>query len=119
MERVIIVALVIIVLFLIRKLYYDWMRRSLNIVWIESNVEIIKSECSSRTYGNDISYAKGESTRRVKLTVKIILSNGKSIITTRRVWTKTKNRAFFYEGQYVAILYDQENPKRFKLKYDI
>ncbi|MEI5991880.1 hypothetical protein A5881_003419 [Enterococcus termitis] len=120
MENLIVISVVGIVLFfLARMLYFRWIQQSADVTWIETNVEIIKSEFSKRTYGNDLSYAKGESARRVKLTVNIVLNDGNSVVATQTVWTKTKNRAFFQEGKFVTILYAQDNPKKFKLKYDV
>ncbi|MFF2178096.1 DUF3592 domain-containing protein [Lysinibacillus sp. NPDC058147] len=89
------------------------------IEWIETNAQIIESDFSHRTVGHEISYAKGESKRKVKLTVKFTSLKNKSITVTSKVWTYTKNRSFFEKGQWVTILYNKKKPQQFKLKYKI
>ncbi|MFJ8100127.1 DUF3592 domain-containing protein [Lysinibacillus sp. NPDC096212] len=89
------------------------------IEWIETNAQIIESDFSHRAVGHEITYAKGESKRRVKLTVQFTSLQNKSITVTSKVWTYTKNRAFFEEGQWVTILYNKKKPQQFKLKYQI
>lgn len=116
---IILVVIVIVVLFLKKKLTSSWIEQSLNIAWVEANVEIIKSDFSRFTNGTEISRAKGQTTRRVTLTVKIFLNKEDFLIVTKKVSTRTKNRPFFEKGKFVTILYDVNNPKRFKLKYDI
>lgn len=87
--------------------------------WIETNAQIIESDFSHRTVGHEITYAKGESQRRVKLTVQFTSFQNKPITATSKVWTHTKNRPFFEEGQWVTILYNKKKPHLFKLKYKI
>ncbi|MGE7691502.1 DUF3592 domain-containing protein [Lysinibacillus sp. NPDC097214] len=89
------------------------------IEWIETNAQIIESDFSHRTVGNEVTYAKGESQRRVKLTVQFTSFQNKSITVTSKVWTYTKNRSFFEKGQWVTILYNKKKPQQFKLKYQI
>ncbi len=89
------------------------------IEWIEMNAQIIESDFSHRTVGHEITYAKGESQRRVKLTVQFTSLQNKPITVTSKVWTYTKNRAYFEEGQWVTILYNKKKPQQFKLKYQI
>lgn len=89
------------------------------IEWIETNAQIIESDFSHLTVGHEITNAKGESKRRVKLTVQFTSLQNKSITVTNKVWTYTKNRAFFEEGQWMTILYNKKNPQQFKLKYQI
>ena len=89
------------------------------IEWVETNAKIIKSVLSSNTWGTEVSHARGESDRLVKLTVEIPLNNGETIVATKKVWTLTKNRNMFREGNYVSILYNKKKPSQFKLKYQI
>ena len=89
------------------------------IEWIEMNAQIIESDFSHRTVGHEITYAKGESQRRVKLTVQFTSLQNKPITVTNTVWTYTKNRSYFEEGQWVTILYNKKKPQQFKLKYQI
>ncbi|MGE8207630.1 hypothetical protein ACQKP0_24470 [Heyndrickxia sp. NPDC080065] len=89
------------------------------IEWIETNAKIIESGFSHRTVGNEITYASGESQRRVKLTVQFSSLQNKPITVTNKVWTYTKNRSFFEEGKRVTILYNKKKPQQFKLKYQI
>lgn len=89
------------------------------IEWIETNAQIIESDFSHRTVGHEISYAKGESKRKVKLTVQFTSLKSKSITVTSKVWTYTKNRSFFEKGQWVTILYNKKKPQQIKLKYKI
>ena len=73
----------------------------------------------SNTWGTEVSHARGESDRLVKLTVEIPLNNGETIVATKKVWTLTKNRNMFREGNYISILYNKKKPSQFKLKYQI
>lgn len=116
---VILVVIVIVMLFLKKNFTSHWTRQNLNIAWVETNVEIIKSDFSRFTNGTEISRAKGQTTRRVTLTAKIFLNKEDFTIVTKKISTKTKNRSFFEKGKFITILYDPKNPKRFKLKYDI
>jgi hypothetical protein len=113
------VVVIILIGCIVRQVYLNWLQKLMNVNWIETTAEILDSEFSIHTHGNEYAYTKGETTRKVKLTVKIPLEDKSSVIVTRKVWTKTKNRSIFYKGEYVTILYDQNNPKNFKLKYDI
>lgn len=94
-------------------------RKYQKIEWIETNAKIIESEFSHRTVGHEITYARGESHRRVKLTVQFSSLQNKPIIVTNKIWTYTKNRSFFEEGKWVTILYNKKKPRQFKLKYQI
>lgn len=102
-----------------KKKLSHWRHQTLNPNWIETNVEIIDSDFSRFTNGTEISQARGETTRRVTLTVKIFLSKKDFVIVTKKVSTKTRNKAFFEKGKFISILYNPNNPNQFKLKYDI
>lgn len=90
-----------------------------NIEWIETNAKIIKSEFSHRTAGHDVAYARGESRRRITLTVQFSSLQKGEITVTNKVWTYTKNRSYFEEGKWVTIQYNKKKPQQFKLKYQI
>lgn len=94
-------------------------KKKQQIEWVETNAKIIKSVLSSNTWGTEGSHARGESDRLVKLTVEIPLNNGETIVATKKVWTLTKNRNMFREGNYISILYNKNKPSQFKLKYQI
>jgi len=91
------------------------------IEWVETNAKIIKSVLSSNTWGTEVSHARGESDRLVKLTVEIPLNSGETIVAIKKVWTLTKNRNMFREGNYVSILYNKKNLANLSLsiKYKI
>lgn len=89
------------------------------LTWVETNAEITASEFSSHTSGNDIRRARGESSRKVKLTVTFKLKNGETYQATRKVWTATKNRSMFEQGKWVSIDYAEEDPKIFRLHYQL
>ncbi|WP_161486798.1 hypothetical protein [Bacillus gaemokensis] len=55
----------------------------------------------------------------MKLTIQFTFKNGEKVIVTRKVWTYVKNRWMFERGKWVSILYQTDNPKKFKLKYNI
>lgn len=84
-------------------------KKERKIEWIETNAKIIKSFLSSNTWGTEVSHAKGESDRLVKLTVEIPLNNGEMVVATKKIWTLTKNRNMFREGNYISILYKKKN----------
>lgn len=87
--------------------------------WVEMNVKIIESILSSNSWGTEVAHAQNKSQRRVRLTVEIPLKENEVILATRKFWTFTKNRNIFQAGNFITILYNQDNPKEFKLKYDI
>lgn len=87
--------------------------------WVEVNVKIVKSVLSSNSWGTEVAHAQNKSQRRVRITVEIPLKENRVVMATKKFWTFTKNRNIFQEGNFVTILYNQENPKEFKLKYDI
>lgn len=95
------------------------MFRKKTIHWIEVNARIVESIFSTNSWGTEITHARNESQRRVKLTIEIPLKGTPSIQVTRKFWTFTKNRNFFQKGEFITVLYNQENPKQFKLKYAI
>lgn len=95
------------------------LRNKTPIHWIEVNARIIESTLARNIWGTEVTHAKNESQRRVKLTVDIPLDRGLSIQATRKFWTFTKNRNFFQKGKFVTILYNKKNPRKFKLKYRI
>ncbi len=87
--------------------------------WVEMNVKIVESVLSSSSWGTEVSHAQNKSQRRVGLTVEIPLKENEVILATRKFWTFTKNRNIFQAGNFITILYNQDNPKEFKLKCDI
>lgn len=87
--------------------------------WVEVNVKIVKSVLSSNSWGTEVAHAQNKSQRRVRITVEIPLKENRVVMATKKFWTFTKNRNIFQEGNFVTILYNQENPKEFKFKYDI
>lgn len=94
-------------------------RKKATIHWIELNVKIVESVLYSGSWGTEVTHARNKSQRRVRLTVEIPLKDNQVVIATRKFWTFTKNRNIFQEAEFVTILYNQNNPKEFKLKYDI
>ncbi|MGI2064647.1 hypothetical protein [Escherichia coli] len=94
-------------------------KKEQQIEWIETNAKITKSVISSNTWGTEVSHAKGETDRLVKLTIEIPLNNGETVVATKKVWSLTKNRNMFREGNYISILYNKKKPSQFKLKYQI
>ncbi|AXG40773.1 MULTISPECIES: hypothetical protein [Enterococcus] len=94
-------------------------KRKEPIHWVEVNVKIVKSVLSSNSWGTEVAHAQNKSQRRVRITVEIPLKEKRVVMATKKFWTFTKNRNIFQEGNFVTILYNQENPKEFKLKYDI
>jgi hypothetical protein len=82
------VVVLIIVGCIVRKVYLNWLQKLMDIIWLETTAEILDSEFSIHTHGNEYTYMKGETTRKVKLTVKITLNDKSSVIVTRKVWTK-------------------------------
>ncbi|KYG34626.1 hypothetical protein [Bacillus gaemokensis] len=86
-------------------------------MWEETNAEILEATFSRYVFGNE--FTQGNYSRRVKLTIQFTFKNGEKVIVTRKVWTYVKNRWMFERGKWVSILYQTDNPKKFKLKYNI
>lgn len=73
----------------------------------------------NNSWGTEVTHARNESQRRVKITVEVPITSNQSILATGEFWTYTKNRKLFEKGSFVTVLYNEVKPTQFKLKYHI
>ncbi|MBC2254717.1 hypothetical protein HCB46_04445 [Listeria ivanovii] len=112
----IIVGIVIVIIISLYFIIATAVKKASNTNWEETNALVVASRFTSRTMGDEISRAQGETVRRVELTVRFKLRDGSEFEGKRWVTIKTKHSSWLYENKVVTIMYDTSNPKRFKIK---
>ncbi|MCH4168577.1 MAG: hypothetical protein LKF42_04935 [Streptococcaceae bacterium] len=94
-------------------------KKAKNINWIEINAKIIDCQFSTHNWGTEVSHAKGEAQNRIKLKVEFQSTKHEIIIAQKSFWINASNTIYFQKEAYVSILYNQDSPQQFKLKYPL